>query len=111
MKKLALIAVLLLATSPVAAQSVQQPLGTGGQTNNSSLTDTGVICLQEMVATFCNVPTSPNHSGYGSSGSVGSSAASGLSAGPGVAGPSGSAASAAAIPTCSEFPPANELCN
>ena len=43
MKKLALIAALLLATSPVAAQSVQQPLGTGGQTNNSSLTDTGVI--------------------------------------------------------------------
>jgi hypothetical protein len=111
MKKLALIAALLLAAPPVAAQSVQQPLGAGGQTNNSPLTDTGVICLEEMVATFCNVPTGPNHSGYGSTGSVGSSAASGLSARSGVTGPTGSAAPSAAIPTCSEIPPANELCN
>jgi hypothetical protein len=111
MKKLALITALLLAAPPVAAQSVQQPLGAGGQTNNSPLTDTGVICVEEMVATFCNVPSSPNLSGYGSSGSVGSSAASGASAGSGVTGPTGSAAPSAAIPTCSEIPPANELCN
>jgi hypothetical protein len=111
MKRLALIAALLLAASPVAAQSVQQPLGTGGQINNSSLTNTGVICIEEMTATFCNVASGPNHSGYGSRGSVGSSAASGLSAGSGVSGPTGSAAPSAAIPTCPEFPPANELCN
>jgi hypothetical protein len=37
MKKFALIAVLLLAASPVAAQSPQQALGAGGQTNTSQL--------------------------------------------------------------------------
>ena len=111
MKKFTLIAALLLAASPVAAQSVQQPLGAGGQTNTSSLPNTGVICIEEMTATFCNVPTSPSHGGYGSSGFVGSSARSGLSAGSGVSGPTGSAAPSAAIPTCQEFPPANELCN
>jgi hypothetical protein len=46
MRKFTLIAALLLTASPVAAQSVQQPLGAGGQTNNSTLTDTGVICLE-----------------------------------------------------------------
>ena len=60
MKKLSLIAALLLGASPVAAQSVQQPLGTSGEINNSTLTNTGVICLEEMVATFCNVPAGPN---------------------------------------------------
>ena len=111
MKKFTLIAALLLAASPVAAQSVQQPLGAGGQTNTSSLPNTGVICIEEMTATFCNVPTSPSHGGYGSSGFVGSSARSGLGAGSGVTGPSGTAAPSAAIPTCSQFPPPNELCN
>jgi hypothetical protein len=57
MKKLALIAGLLLAASPVAAQQAQQPLGAAGQTNNSTLTNTGVICIEAMTATFCNVPT------------------------------------------------------
>jgi hypothetical protein len=111
MKKFTLIAELLLAASPVGAQSPQQPLGAGGQTNTSLIPNTGVICIEEMTATFCNVPSSPNHSGYGSSGFVGSSARSGLSAGSGVSGPTGSAAPSAAIPTCQEFPPANELCN
>ena len=65
MKILALTVALLLVASPVAAQTpgIQQPLGAGGQTNNSPLTDTGVICLEEMVTTFCNVPSGPNHSG------------------------------------------------
>jgi hypothetical protein len=45
MKKLSLIAALLLGASPVAAQSVQQPLGTSGEINNSTLTNTGVICV------------------------------------------------------------------
>ena len=65
MKKLSLIAALLLGATPVAAQSVQQPLGTSGEINNSTLTNTGVICIEEMVATFCNVPTGPNLNGYG----------------------------------------------
>ena len=58
MKILALTVPLLLAASPAAAQTshVQQPLGVGGQTNNSPLTDTGVICLQEMVATSAMWP-------------------------------------------------------
>jgi hypothetical protein len=56
MKTLGLIAALLLAASPVAAQSQQQPLGAGGQTNTSSLPNTGVICIEEMTATFCNYP-------------------------------------------------------
>jgi hypothetical protein len=64
MKKLTLITALLLAASPVAAQ---QALGAGGQTNNSPLPDTGIVCQQEMTATFCNVPTSPNIGGFGSS--------------------------------------------
>jgi hypothetical protein len=41
MKKLSLIAALLLGATPVAAQSVQQPLGTSGEINNSTLTNTG----------------------------------------------------------------------
>jgi hypothetical protein len=46
---------LLLAASPVAAQQqVEQALGTGGQINNSILPNNGLICIQEMVATFCN---------------------------------------------------------
>jgi hypothetical protein len=76
MKKLSLISALLLGATPVVAQSVQQPLGTSGEINNSTLTDTGVICIEEMVATFCNVPTGPNLNGYGSRGSVGSSTVS-----------------------------------
>ena len=100
MEKLALIAALPLA-SPVAAQSPQQPLGAGGQTNTSQLPNTGVICQEEIAATFCNVPTSPSHRGYGSTAVSG--AASGSGGGAGSITPS--------IPLCSAFPPANELCN
>jgi hypothetical protein len=108
MKILALTVPLLLAASPVPAQTshVQQPLGAGGRTNNSPLTDTGVICLQETVATFCNVASSPNNSGYGSS-------RAGVSAGSGVSGgslPSGGT-STTSVPPCGAFPPPNELCN
>jgi hypothetical protein len=121
MKILALTVALLLAASPLAAQTsqTQQPLGAGGQTNNSPLTNTGVICLEEMVATFCNVASSPNHAGYGSStafvgssATSGTSAASGSSAGAGVgAGSSGSGISTTSIPACGSFPTPNELCN
>jgi hypothetical protein len=63
MKILAVTVAVFLTASPVAAQTshVQQPLGAGGQTNNSPLTNTGVICLQEMVATFCNVGATRVH--------------------------------------------------
>jgi hypothetical protein len=98
MRKLALIAVLLLAASPVAAQSRQQALGAGGQTNNSSLTNTGVICEEEMTATFCNTATSPNNGGYGSGAGAASTSA-------GISTPS------PAIPPCPELGPADELCN
>jgi hypothetical protein len=58
-------------------------------TNNSPLTDTGVICQQEMVATFCDVVRSPNSAGYGSNGSAAATSA-------GIATPS------PAIPACGE---------
>jgi hypothetical protein len=102
--KLASIIALLLATSPVAAQVTtanqqQQPLGAGGQTVTSPLTNTGTICQEEMVATFCNVATSPNTAGYGSNG--GAAATS-----------TGITTPAPAIPACGEgVATANELCN
>ena len=114
MKLLALTVALLLVASPVAAQShVQQPLGAGGQTNNSPLTNTGVICLQEMVATFCNVASGPNNAGYGSSTASRSSTGAGVSAGSGVSGGSFSSigTSTTSVPPCGAFPAPNELCN
>jgi hypothetical protein len=44
MKMFALTIPLLLAASPVAAQQ-QQALGAGGQINNSTLPNTGLICI------------------------------------------------------------------
>jgi hypothetical protein len=101
MTKVTLIAALLLTASPVAAQSPQQPLGAAGQTNTSSLPNTGVICQEEMTATFCNVPTSPNTGGYRSSGAGAAS-----SSGTGSAG-----STTTSIPPCAALGPANELCN
>ena len=67
MKMFAMTVALLLAASPVAAQQQrQQALGAGGQVNNSTLPNTGLICIEEMVATFCNLPVGPNLAGYGS---------------------------------------------
>jgi hypothetical protein len=103
--KLVFITALLLATSPVAAQQAtmaneqQQPLGAGGQTVTSPLTNTGTICQEEMVATFCNVTTSPNTAGHGSNGGA-------AATGTGITTPS------PAIPACGEgVVTANELCN
>ena len=101
MKILALTVALLLTASPVAAQTshIQQPLGTSGQTNNSPLTNTGVICQEEMAATFCNVASSPNAAGYGTHGGT-------AATGTGITMPS------PAIPACGEgVVTANELCN
>jgi hypothetical protein len=95
MKILALTVALLFATSPVAAQQTQQPLGANGQRNNSTLTNTGVICQEEMVATFCNVATGPNNAGYGTHG-----------------GAAATSTPTPSIPACGEgVVPANELCN
>jgi hypothetical protein len=73
MKKLTSISALLLAASPAAAQVAtslsQQQLG--GQSVQSAPTQaptTGVFCIEEMTATFCNVPSGPSENGYGSRG-------------------------------------------
>jgi hypothetical protein len=58
---------------------------------------TGVFCIEEMTANFCNVVTGPNSGGYGARNSSGSSS-----------GPGGGTAS---IPPCPPEPPFNELCN
>jgi hypothetical protein len=101
MKVLALTFALLFAASPVTAQTspTQQPLGPAGHTNNSQLTNTGIICQEEMVATFCNVATSPNTAGYGRNGGAAATST-------GITTPS------PAIPICGEgVVAANELCN
>jgi hypothetical protein len=96
MRKLALIAALMV-TSPAAAQVSAlngQLLSSGGQTESALSPTTGVICTEEIAATFCNVSTRPSSGGYGS-GSV----------------TAGSTTPPASIPPCPEFPPANELCD
>ena len=99
---------LLAAPSPLAAQAAtsngqQQLFTSSGQSQQSRGATSGVICMEEMTATFCNVVTGPNNSGYGSSSGSGSSAATGSGGGAGT--------STSSIPPCSAFPPANELCN
>src|SRR5262245_47925357 len=113
MKKLALISALLLAASPAAAQlatssRVQQLGGPAVQSAPVEAPPTGVFCIEEMTATFCNVTTGPNTSGYGSRSVSTSSraASSGVSASGGGAG-----ANSPSIPPCSSEPPFNELCN
>ena len=114
MKKLALICALLLAASPAAAQlatssRVQQLGGEPVQSTPTVAPTTGVFCIEEMTATFCNVTTGPNTSGYGSRGvstSSSGAAASGVSASSGGAG-----AISPSIPPCSSEPPFNELCD
>jgi hypothetical protein len=104
MKNLALIAALLVAASPAAAQvSTASSEQRSGQSASSQAPTTGVFCDEEMTATFCNVPTAPNTSGYGSSGASGSSAGTAASGGVGSPTPS--------IPPCGAEPPADELCN
>ena len=102
MKKLALVYALLLAASPAAAQlatsqRVQQLGGESVQTTPIEAPRTGVFCIEDMTATFCNVTTAPNTSGYGSR------SVSTASGGAGAIRPS--------IPPCSSEPPFNELCN
>jgi hypothetical protein len=128
MNKLVLIAALLLTTSSVAAQvstrNGQQQLGLGGQlapfgqqrsvvqgrqSAPSQAPTTGVFCIEEMTATFCNVPSGANTNGYGSSGG---SAASGGSVSSGGSAASGRVRSnTSSVPLCASGTPANELCD
>jgi hypothetical protein len=111
MKKLALIYALLLVASPAAAQlatssRVQELGGPAVQSAPIIAPPTGVFCIEEMTATFCNVTTGPNTSGYGSrrvSTPSSGAASSGVSGGAGAVSPS--------IPPCSSEPPFNELCD
>ena len=77
---------------------------------------TGVFCIEEMTATFCNVVTGPNTGGYGgrsgstggatsTRGGIGAGSAAGASATGGNAG-----GGTSSIPPCPAQPPFNELC-
>src|SRR5215831_19330639 len=108
MEKLALISALLLAASPAAAQlatswRVQQLGGEPVQSTPTVAPTTGVFCIEEMTATFCNVVTGPNTSGYGSR-SVSTSSSGAASSG-------GAGGVSSSIPPCGSEPPFNELCN
>ena len=102
MKKLATIAALVFAVSPAAAQvatlngQAQSPIQ-GGAKGSTQAPITGVFCIEEMTANFCNVVSGPNTGGYGAR------SGSGSSGGPG-GGPS-------SIPPCPAEPSFNELCN
>jgi hypothetical protein len=115
-KKRALIAALLVATSPAMAQvpmpSNQQAL-LPGQTGELAPTQgptTGTSCAEEMTATFCNVPTGPNFGGYGAGGSSGA-ATGGSGAAGGLSASGSTGGNASALPPCPSEPPFNELCN
>ena len=114
MQKLVLACALLLAASPAAAQvATSQTEGQlGGQSVQSAGTQaptTGVFCIEEMTATFCNVPSGPSEGGYGSRGVPTSSSASGTSSVSASSGGAGGISSS--IPPCGSEPPFNELCN
>jgi len=106
MKNLATIAALVFPVSPAAAQmatpngQAQSPIQ-GGAKGSTQAPITGVFCIEEMTANFCNVVTGPNTGGYGARSGSGSNG--GSSGGPG-GGPS-------SIPPCPAEPPFNELCN
>jgi hypothetical protein len=88
----------VFAASPAAAQlaTTNNQVRSATQSGVAGSTQapiTGVICIEEMTANFCNVVTGPNSGGYGARNGSGSSS-----------GP-------ASIPPCAAEPPFNELCN
>src|SRR5690242_37731 len=92
----------VFAASPAAAQlaTTNNQVRSATQSGVAGSTQapiTGVICIEEMTANFCNVVTGPNSGGYGARNGSGSSS-----------GPGGGPAS---IPPCAAEPPFNELCN
>jgi hypothetical protein len=123
MKTIALVAVLAVAASPAKAQFATangQPQSAiqNSQPAPPQAPTTGVFCIEEMTATFCNVVRGPNNSGYGARSGVTSSNASAsrggsASTGGSIGGP-GSASGArgpSSIPPCAAEPPFNELCD
>jgi len=106
-----LIAWLVFAASAFAAlPAAAQPATTNNQVRSATQSGvagatrapiTGVFCIEEMTANFCNVVTGPNSGGYGARNGSGSSNGTGGSAGGGTA----------SIPPCPPEPPFNELCN
>ena len=128
MRKLAIIAVLLSTASSVAAQVAtsnrQQQLGIGGQlaplgqqragvqgrqSAPPQAPTTGVFCIEEMTATFCNVPSGLNTNGYGSNGGSAASGGSVLSGGSTAS--RGGRSNTSSTPLCVSGTPANELCD
>lgn len=98
---LAFAAPVLAASGAVAQQATTnnqvRSATQGGIGGSTQAPITGVFCIEEMTANFCNVVTGPNSGGYGVRNSSGSSS-----------GPGGGTAS---IPPCAAEPPFNELCN
>jgi len=91
--------------------------GTTTRTLNGTTTSTstGVICVEEMVATFCNVPTARTRVAMDRAARPGRVLRPDRAARPGR-GPrpdrsGGAGSNTSSIPTCPDFPPANELCN
>ena len=82
-----------LATTNNQVRSATQ----SGATGSTRAPITGVFCIEEMTANFCNVVTGPNSGGYGARNGSRSSS-----------GPGGGTAS---IPPCPAEQPFNELCN
>ena len=102
MRKLVPIAALVLVASPAAAQQAalngQTPSAiAGGATGPPQAPTTGVFCIEEMTANFCNVVTGPNTGGYGARSGSGSK--------------SGAGGGTSSIPPCPAEPPFDELCN
>jgi hypothetical protein len=104
MTKLATVASLAFAALVFAAFPAAAQLGTTNnqvrsppQNGTTQAPITGMFCIEEMTANFCNVVTRPN------SGGCGARSGSGLSGGPG--------GSTTSIPPCPSEPPFNELCN
>jgi hypothetical protein len=106
MKEFAILAALVFAASPAAAQLAtpngqRQAPTQGSATGSTQAPITGVFCIEEMTANFCNVVTGPNTGGYGARSGSRSNSGS-------TSGPSGGTSS---IPPCPAEPPFNELCN
>jgi hypothetical protein len=92
-------AALVFAALPAAAQlgTTNDQVRSPPQNGTTQAPITGVFCIEEMTANFCNVVTRPNSGGYGARSGSGSSG-----------GPGGGTTS---IPPCPSEPPFNELCN
>jgi hypothetical protein len=101
-----LFAALLFAPSPTAAQngqaqSANQGSATGSTNGPTQAPITGVFCIEEMTANFCNVVSGPNTGGYGGRSGAASTNGSASTSGAGTS----------SIPPCPAEPPFNELCN